>query len=176
MTLAAGARGAGDHRSVGGGAPRTHYCARSMTRASNADVVRHMLVMSNIGDVDGFLDCVHRDVEWHSVGLFLHPAQLWRGHAALRRGIERRVEHHRGHPQVTLREVTESGDLVFVVGAITVPAARRPAILPVAWTFLMEAGKVSRARTFTTEQLARLEWESLAVGHRASRLGGTTRP
>ncbi|MDQ3632064.1 MAG: nuclear transport factor 2 family protein [Actinomycetota bacterium] len=132
-----------------------------MSHASNADRVRHMLLASNVGDVDAFLDRVHPEVEWHSVGLFLHPAQIWRGHADLRRGMEWRVEHHRGHPQVTLREVSESGDVVLVVGAIAVPTSRRPAILPVAWTFRMVDDKVSRAHTFTTEQLARVEWAIL---------------
>ena len=134
-----------------------------MREPSNADVVRRLLLASNLGDVDTFLDCLCRDVEWHSVGLFLHPAQVWRGHAALCRGMNQRVEHHRGHPQVTLREVTASADLVLVVGAIAIPASRRPAILPVAWTFGMSDGKVLHAHTFTTEQAARAEWAGLVT-------------
>lgn len=134
-----------------------------MGEPSNADSVRRLLLASNVGDIDAFLDRLHPDIEWHSVGLFLHPAQVWRGHAALRRGMQQRVERYRGHPQVILREVTESDDHVLVVGAIAIPTSHRPGILPVAWLFGMSDRKVVHARTFTVEQTARVEWASLVA-------------
>lgn len=133
-----------------------------MTAASNTEAVRELLLASNRGDVDAFVDHLHPEVEWQSVGLFLHPAQLWRGHAALRRGMDARTAHHGGHPQVTLRELAERGDRVLAVAAIAIPRARRPAILPVAWIFELSDRLVLRARTFTTEQHARAEWAQAA--------------
>lgn len=129
-----------------------------MRSPSNADVVRRLLLASNSGDADAFVEHLHPDVEWHSVGLFLHPARVWRGHAALRRGLADRVEHHRGHPVITLREVTDEGDRVLVIGAIAVPASRRPAILPIAWIFDLRDGLVWRTRTFGDDDLAREKW------------------
>lgn len=134
------------------------------TRLGNEDVVRQALLASNRGDVDAFLECLHADVEWESAGLFLHPAKVWRGHEDLRRGMEARVERHRGDPQVTLTELASSGPYVLVVGTLSIPLARPPVNLPESWIFELRDGRVARVQIFLNERGARAEWARRAEG------------
>lgn len=133
-----------------------------MSGAPNEDVVRRVLLASNRGDVEEFLGLLHPEVEWHSVGLFLHPARAWRGRDALRAGMRDRVAHHGGHPQVTLQELISEGERVFAAAAVAIPAARRPMMLPIAWIFELREGKVTRVETFASASLGRQEWQRRA--------------
>jgi len=130
----------------------------------DVDVVRAMLLAGNAGDVEAFLACVHPDVEWHSAGLFIHPAKAWHGRDEMRGAMEQRLEHYRGHPQVTLTEVECVGSVVLVVGTVAIPAARQPVVLPGAFIFEVLDGQVHRAQAFTNERRARADWSRRTRG------------
>jgi ketosteroid isomerase-like protein len=139
---------------------------------SHADLVRRALLASNRGDIEEFLACLHPEVEWRSSGIFLHPERTWQGRLAIREGLRRGAELRGGHPHVTLREIQAREELVLVLGAVSVPAARRPVLLPSAWIFEVRDGMAARVEAFTSEQAARAAWQRRRDGS-GRHVGGT---
>ena len=121
-------------------------------------MVRQALLANNRGDIDGFLEHLSEDVEWHSLGLFLHPAQVWHGREGVRTGLLQAQRHRGGPEHVTLRELEASGDEVLALGVVSVPTARRPVMLPVAWVFEVRDGLVRSVETFRSERTASALW------------------
>src|SRR3712207_1200131 len=118
------------------------------------DVVRRAFAANNRGDVDGFLEWLDPDVEWASAGLFLYPAQVWRGRERVREALLRAYEQRGGLEHVTLREIAERDGELLVIGVVSTTGARRPVTLPIAWIMSVRAGKVVQVRGFSTEQQA----------------------
>jgi ketosteroid isomerase-like protein len=128
-------------------------------RTAHEDVVRRAFLASNRGDTGGFLDCLAPDVEWQSAGLFLFPAQTYRGREQVRSGLANAEEQRGARPHVTLRELSAKESTVLVTGAVTVPSSRRTMTVPVAWLIDVRDGALARVRTFRGEDRARAEWQ-----------------
>lgn len=124
-----------------------------MTRDDDpADVARAAFLASNRGDRDAFLACLHPDVEWQSLGIFLRPARVWRGHTEIRTAFEGRGGRH---PRVTLTSITSEGDLVLVTAALQDPDGDT---LPEAWILELRDGLVHRVSAYTILDAARAHW------------------
>ena len=132
-----------------------------MTDSADADVARTAFLACNGGDVQGFLSCLDPQVEWHSAGLFLHPAQAFLGRLAVKEGLNATAEHRGGRPRVTLRELTAAGGLVFVAGTVSIPSGRQPVTLPIAWVMEVRDGLIVHVQTFSAEEHARTELDRL---------------
>ena len=99
--------------------------------ASNAtELVRAVFLASNRGDVEAIVERLHPQVEWESVGVFLHPAGVARGRDAVRSGLHKRADHYGAHPRVTLTDIREEGSRVYVQGILDAPGGGR---LPETW-------------------------------------------
>ena len=122
------------------------------------DLPRRAFLASNRGDVETFLSCLADDAEWLSAGLFLHPAGMYRGRAAIRDALAATAAHHGALPRVTLRELCPGAGRVLVTATITIPSSRRSATLPVAWIMDVRDGAIARVKTFRGEQQARAEF------------------
>lgn len=131
--------------------------------SADADVVRRALLANNVDDVDGFLAALAEEVEWRSVGVFLHPARLWRGRAEVRRGLLAWREEHGGLGHVTLRELQARHGVVLAVAAVSVQAGRRSTSVPVAWVFEIEDRVAARVHGYRNETAARAAWASLSA-------------
>ena len=125
---------------------------------ADADVVRQALLANNRDDVEGFIAMLDDDVEWLSVGVFLHPARLWRGRASVREGLLAWREEHGGLGHVTLRELKSEAGVVLAIAAVSVPSAKRATAVPVCWIFEIEDGRAVRVNGYRSESAARGDW------------------
>ena len=125
---------------------------------SAEDVVRRAFAANNGGDLDGFLAWLAPDVEWLSAGLFLFPAQLWKGRENVREGLTRGIQERGGLEYVTLRELRTVADELLVLATVSTAGARRPVTLPIAWRMTVREGRITRVHGYVTEQQACSEW------------------
>jgi ketosteroid isomerase-like protein len=126
-------------------------------RPSNADLVRAAILAQNAGDDDALLGAMAPDIEWHTDVTGTGDEVVVRGREAMRElvGDARRQV---GELRVTLHELEESGDAVFVAGTIS---AANGLNMPRAWIWRLRDGLAYRVDSFPGRDVAQRAWQRI---------------
>jgi ketosteroid isomerase-like protein len=127
----------------------------SDTDTDNADIVRSAILAQNRGDEETMLAAFHAAIEFHTTTTGPAETQVVRGRDALLRGLEAARQTEGGF-RITLHEVEQAGDEVFVVGSVTSERGMR---MPRAWIWQLRDGKVVRVDSYTGRVAATRVWQ-----------------
>jgi ketosteroid isomerase-like protein len=109
------------------------------------------------GDVDGFLDGLAEDVEWHGGGVLL-PVGTWRGREQLSEGLHASAEQRGEISRVVLREMSAAGARVLLLGVIERHGHHGFATVPNSWICEVQDGRIRRLTAYASDAAARAAW------------------
>ena len=128
-----------------------------MAGLSPNDVVRRTLLALGRGDEAAFLEGLCEDVEWHGGGVLL-PVGTWRGRDAVRDGLREMANRRGSVRRVVLREVSEEGRAVLLLGTIELGDEHRATTTPNSWVIEVIGDRVQRVDAYASDSAARAAW------------------
>jgi ketosteroid isomerase-like protein len=125
--------------------------AAGMARDDPASIVRDLWAGFNRLGVEGMLEFIHEDAEWHT---YLGRQDVYEGHEGIRRYYDE-VTGRASDVTVTDYAIREIGDAILVSGSLQVDApdggfTQRQ----VHWVYWLDEGKVRRAASFALREQA----------------------
>ena len=117
-------------------------------RGNGVEVVREMFTAWVDGDVDGVLEHVSEDVQWHP-SIWSSAGATYHGHEGIREWMGQFVQPDR-RIVIKPREFREGPSAVAVVGEVAEYAGdMRTVTVSLGWVFEIAGGKVTRGEGFS---------------------------